>query len=82
MVIGPAWRSAGTATRSTRPRRHRPHAAAPARLSTVEIHSPAGPLLVAHRLAPAGAGTIVRSAEQRAALEAVVLSAFTHRPAL
>jgi len=45
--------------------------------ATVEIHSPAGALLVAHRLAPAGAGTIVRSGEQHAALERVVLSAFT-----
>lgn len=44
---------------------------------SVEIHSPAGALLAAHRLAPAGAGTIVRSAEQHAALERVVLSAFT-----
>jgi transposase len=44
---------------------------------TVEIHSPAGGLLAEHRLAPAGAGSIVRSAEQHAALERVVLSAFT-----
>jgi transposase len=44
---------------------------------TVEIHSPAGALLAAHRLAPPGAGSIVRSAEQHAALERVVLSAFT-----
>jgi transposase len=49
--------------------------------STVEVHSPAGGLLAAHRLAPPGAGAIVRSAEQRAALEGVVLSAFsTDRP--
>ena len=49
--------------------------------ATVEIHSAAGAVLAAHRLAPAGAGTIVRSAEQHAALEAVVLSAFsTDRP--
>ncbi|MGI8662550.1 MAG: Mu transposase domain-containing protein [Acidimicrobiales bacterium] len=48
---------------------------------TVEIHSPVGGLLAAHRLAPAGAGTIVRSAEQHAALERAVLSAFTtNRP--
>jgi Mu transposase, C-terminal domain len=48
---------------------------------TVEIHSLAGALLAAHRLAPPGAGTIVRSAEQHAALERVVLSAFsTDRP--
>ena len=45
--------------------------------ATVEIHSPAGGLLAEHRLAPAGAGSIVRSAEQHAALERVVLSAFT-----
>jgi len=45
--------------------------------ATVEIHSPAGGLLCAHRLAPSGAGSIVRSPEQHAALERVVLSAFT-----
>ena len=45
--------------------------------ATVEIHSAANALLAAHRLAPAGAGTIVRSAEQHADLERVVLSAFT-----
>ena len=44
---------------------------------TVEVHSPAGVLLVSHRLAPAGAGTIVRTPEHHAALERVVLSAFT-----
>jgi transposase len=44
---------------------------------TVEIHSPAGTLLVAHRLAPAGAGAIVRTATHRDALETAVLSAFT-----
>ena len=49
--------------------------------ATVSIHSTAGGLLTEHRLAPAGAGTIVRSAEQHAALERVVLSAFsTERP--
>jgi transposase len=48
---------------------------------TVEIHSPAGGLLAAHRLAPPGAGSIVRSVEHHAALERVVLSAFsTERP--
>ncbi|HKY89848.1 MAG TPA: hypothetical protein VJM11_02370, partial [Nevskiaceae bacterium] len=48
---------------------------------TVEIHSAAGALLAAHRLAPPGAGSIVRSAEQHAELERVVLSAFsTDRP--
>lgn len=45
--------------------------------ATVEIYSPSGATLAAHRLAPPGAGTIVRSAEQHAALERVVLSAFT-----
>ena len=44
---------------------------------TVEIHSPAGTLLVTHRLAPAGAGAIVRTAAHRDALETAVLSAFT-----
>jgi transposase len=49
--------------------------------TTVEIHSPAGGLLAAHRLAPPGAGSIVRSIEHHAALERVVLSAFsTDRP--
>lgn len=45
--------------------------------ATVEIHSPAGGLLAAHRLAAPGAGAIVRSREHHAALERVVLSAFT-----
>ena len=44
---------------------------------TVEVHSPAGTLLVAHRLAPAGAGAIVRTAAHPDALETAVLSAFT-----
>jgi len=44
---------------------------------TVEIHSPAGTLMVTHRLAPAGANTIVRTPAHRAALETAVLSAFT-----
>ncbi len=44
---------------------------------TVEIHSPAGTLLVTHRLAPAGAGAVVRTAAHRDALETAVLSAFT-----
>jgi hypothetical protein len=49
--------------------------------ATVEVHSATGGLLTAHRLAPRGAGAVVRSAEQRAALEGVVLSAFsTDRP--
>jgi transposase len=44
---------------------------------TVEIYAPAGAQLAAHRLAPSGAGTMVRTPEHRAALERVVLSAFT-----
>ena len=44
---------------------------------TVEVASPAGGLLVSHRLAPAGAGALVRTAAHRAELERVVLSAFT-----
>jgi transposase len=44
---------------------------------TVEIVSPAGVQLVSHRLAPAGAGSIVRTGEHHAALERVVLAAFT-----
>jgi hypothetical protein len=47
----------------------------------LEVFSPAGALLVSHRLARAGAGQMVRTAEHRAALEAVVLSQFsTARP--
>jgi transposase len=45
--------------------------------STVEIRSLGAGVVATHRLAPAGAGTIVRSVEHHAALEAVVLSAFT-----
>ena len=45
--------------------------------STVEVHSPAGALLVTHRLEPAGAGAIVRTAQHRDALETAVLSSFT-----
>jgi len=44
---------------------------------TLEVHSRASGLLVAHRLAPAGANTVVRTPEHRAALEKTVLSAFT-----
>jgi len=44
---------------------------------TVQIASPAGRALVSHRLAPAGAGALVRTAAHRAELERVVLSAFT-----
>ena len=47
---------------------------------TLDVVSPAGTLLVTHRLAPAGAGTIVRTPEHHTALEQVVLSAFTTDP--
>jgi transposase len=43
----------------------------------LEIFSPAGTLLVAHRLVPPGMGMVVRTPEHKAALEAVVLSSFT-----
>jgi hypothetical protein len=45
--------------------------------ATVEVASPAGGVLVSHRLAPAGAGTLVRTVAHREQLERVVLSAFT-----
>jgi len=45
--------------------------------ATVEVHATGGTQLVSHRLAPAGAQSIVRSAEHRCALEAAVLSSFT-----
>jgi len=49
--------------------------------STLEVFTPAGALLVAHRLAPAGAGAVVRTPSHRAELEAAVLSQFsTDRP--
>jgi transposase len=44
---------------------------------SLEIYSPAGIELVSHRLAPTGAGQIVRTPAHRAALEAVVLSQFS-----
>ena len=47
---------------------------------TLEICSPAGGQLAAHRLAPAGAGTVVRTPEHHAELERAVLSAFTTDP--
>lgn len=47
--------------------------------ATVDVVSPAG-VLLSHRLAPEGAGTIVRTPEHHAALEQVVLSAFTTDP--
>jgi len=49
--------------------------------ATMEIFTPAGTLMVAHRLAPPGAGSIIRTPEHRAALEKVVLGQFsTARP--
>lgn len=44
---------------------------------TVELHARSGLLLASHRLAPAGAGAIVRSPEQRDALGKAVLSSFS-----
>jgi transposase len=46
----------------------------------LEICSPAGVVLAGHRLAPDGAGAMVRTPEHRAELERVVLSAFTTSP--
>ena len=48
--------------------------------TTLEVFTPAGALLVAHRLAPAGAGAVVRTPSHRAALEAAVLSQFSTEP--
>ena len=49
--------------------------------ATLEVVSPAGTLLGSHRLAPPGAGRIVRDPGHAKALEAVVLAAFdTKRP--
>jgi hypothetical protein len=45
--------------------------------ATVEVHAPSGTVVASHRLAVAGAGTIVRTGEHRAALEGMVLGAFT-----
>src|SRR5690606_12120099 len=45
--------------------------------ATVEVHSRTGACLVSHRLAPPGAHTMVRTPEHRAALQQVVLSAFS-----
>jgi transposase len=45
--------------------------------ATLEVHAASGAQLATHRLAPAGAGTIVRTPEHRAALESVILSSFT-----
>ena len=43
----------------------------------LEVFSPAGTLLVAHRMLPPGMGKTVRTPEHRAGLEAAVLSGFT-----
>jgi transposase len=43
----------------------------------LEIFSPAGVLLIAHRLVPPGMGMVVRTPEHKVALETVVLSSFT-----
>jgi len=49
--------------------------------ATLEVVSPAGVVVVSHRLAPPGAGLMVRTPEHRAALEKVVLGQFsTERP--
>ena len=45
--------------------------------ATLEVHATSGAQLVSHRLAPAGARSIVRTPEHRSALEKAVLSSFT-----
>jgi hypothetical protein len=45
--------------------------------SALEVAGPAGALLVTHRLAPAGSGTVVRTSAHREALEKVVLGQFS-----
>ena len=47
---------------------------------TLEIYSHAGARLACHRLAPDGAGTLVRTPEHRAGLERAVLATFTTSP--
>jgi len=44
---------------------------------TADVVAPSGVILVTHRLAPDGAGALVRSREHKEALEAAVLSSFT-----
>jgi transposase len=44
---------------------------------SIELHAASGALLAVHDLRPAGAGTLVRTAEHRRGLEAAVLGAFT-----
>jgi transposase len=48
--------------------------------TSLDITSEAGTVVAAHRLAVAGAGQVVRDPTHRAALEAVVLEAFTTDP--
>lgn len=47
--------------------------------NSLEIVAPSGVLLTSHRLAPRGSGAVVRSQEQAAALEKVVLAQFTSK---
>ena len=47
--------------------------------NSLEIHAPSGVLLASRRLAPRGSGAVVRSQEQAAALEEVVLAQFTSK---
>jgi hypothetical protein len=47
--------------------------------TSLEVYSPAGTLVVAHRLAPAGSGEIVRTPEHKQALEKVVLGQFSNK---
>jgi transposase len=44
---------------------------------TIDVVAASGAILVTHRLAPEGAGALVRSREHKEALEAAVLSSFT-----
>ena len=48
---------------------------------TLRVVSAAGVLVATHRRLPAGAGQIVRTGADQAALEQAVLAAFTTRPA-
>jgi transposase len=48
--------------------------------ATVDVVAPSGGVLVTHRLAPAGAGSLVRTPEHHTALQAAVLSAFSTAP--
>jgi len=45
--------------------------------TTLELHAPSGALLAVHGLRQPGAGSVVRTPEHRAGLEAAVLGAFT-----